>query len=118
MDINKLLAYPADTFIIDSQTAATATATLSAPGADKRLIVLSASISADRAPTAAITITLKNDATTIKQWEVPAAAFAPMEMAFPHGLKIDPNKAAVLSCGSGGTGVKITLGLGAIIVSG
>lgn len=109
MDANRLLSAPSDTYDVDTQTAATATAELATPGAKRRWIITGVAYSADRAPTTALVVQVKDGSTVIRQYEVSLNAFSPQEHNFTRGLRCGLNNAASITCGTGGASVKVTL---------
>lgn len=117
MDLNRLLGKPADQFAIDTQTNATATATITAPTSPRCVLITGVSISADRAPASPFTVQVKDGTTVIKQFEIPAAAFSPIEIDFKRGLICGPGNAAVITAGAGGASVKVTLGIAGILIT-
>lgn len=108
--LEDLLAAPTKWTVVDTQTNATATATKAA-SAGRNHYITGISFSADRAPTAPVAVQLKDGSTVIDEWEVPASAFSPVMFNFLRPILITTNTAATLTCGAGGTSVKVSLTL-------
>lgn len=107
---------PSNQHAIATQTAATATATLAAPGAAKRYLITGYEISASAAPTAAGTYNVKNGTTNIVTLNIPTAAFAPIVVTLKRPFEVDVNTACSVTVGSLGTGIVCTVGIHAVIV--
>lgn len=94
----------------DQQTNATATATKAAQAGFKHM-VLGISVSASAQPASNTLVELKNGATVLDQWEIPAFAFAPIVLDFSRPYECDVNAAAVLTVGAMGAGVRCSIQL-------
>lgn len=93
--------------VIASGTAAVATATkAAAPGFQH--ILSGITISASGTPAAAVTVTLKDGTTVIDQWEIPAAAFAPIVIEYKRPFIITVGNLVELSIPSLGAAIKGT----------
>lgn len=104
-DANRLLTAAADQNIVDTQTHSACSAAIAAV-AGFRVIVKSIEISASTAPAAAVSATLKDGNTVIAQYEIPAAAIAPIFVNYGNGLKCTLGNAATLAVPDLGAGVK------------
>lgn len=62
------------------------------------------SVSSGAAPSAAVSVTITNGATTVERVELPAAAFAPIAVNFSSPIRCSENAAAEITCPAvGGT---------------
>ncbi len=113
------VAYKAtDRHAIATQTAATATATLTAPGAGKRYLITGYEVSAGAATSATGTFNIKNGSTDIVTLQIPTGvAFAPIVVTLKRPFVVDVNTACSAVCTTLGTGVACTVAIHAVIVA-
>lgn len=98
--------------VVDSKTNDTATATKAAV-AGKQHFITGVSFSMSAAPAAAVTVQVKDGTTVIDQFQIPAAAQAPLIMNYHPPLQLTPGNAATLTVGALGSGV-----VGTVVVKG
>ncbi len=110
-DISLTSHSPATWFVVDTQTAAIATATKSAAAA-RRHFITGMSLSLSTAPAGVLSVTVKSGTTVIDQLEIPAAAQAPLVVNFPRPYRaLNANELVSVSCPSGGGSCKATVSL-------
>ena len=90
--------------VVARATNAAATATKAAV-TNQQHIISGVSISASAAPAAAVVVTLKAGAVIIDEWNLPAAAFAPIVIEFKRPFILDLNTLAELNIPALGAGV-------------
>ncbi|MFZ9446117.1 MAG: hypothetical protein ACO277_08205 [Ilumatobacteraceae bacterium] len=90
--------------VVNSQTNATATATQAAV-TGKQHFVTGISFSMSAAPAAAVTVQVRDGATVIDQFQIPAAAQAPLIHNYHPPLEITSGNLASITVGALGTGV-------------
>lgn len=110
-DLRTLAAYSAalekiafalpDWSAVGTTTAATCTATATAPGEAFQRVADKAVVSFSAAPAGVLAFTLSDDTTVIFRCEIPAAATAPIVIPL-RGLRAARNKALTASVGSAG----------------
>lgn len=104
-DSSILLASPS-TIAYTTSTANQSSVTTVVGKAGLSIYILGITISASAAPTAAVEVTLKDGATTVLPFEIPAAAFAPIVLGFgANPLRITRGANAVLTIPALGSGV-------------
>ena len=85
----------------NTNVAATAT---KAGVAKQRHFITGYSVSCSAAPSAAVSVTITDGATTVERVELPAAAFAPIAVNFSAPIRCGINAAAEITCPAvGGT---------------
>lgn len=95
---------PTQWTVVASQTNATATATKTADAAKQHFITgISFSMSAQ--PAAAVTVQVRDGATVLDQFQIPAAAQAPLVHNYTPPLAITNGAAASITVGALGSGV-------------
>jgi hypothetical protein len=90
--------------VVDSQTNATATATRAAT-AGKQHFITGISFSMSAQPAAAVTVLVRDGATVLDQFQIPAAAQAPLVHNYHPPLQITTGNAATITVGALGAGV-------------
>lgn len=95
---------PTQWTVVDSQTNATATATKAAV-AGKQHFITGISFSMSAAPAAAVTVQVKDGSTVLDQFQIPAAAQAPLLSNYNPPLTITVGAAASITVGALGAGV-------------
>ena len=97
--------------VVASASNSTATATKSAPGAGKRLVLTGFSISGSAAPAAAVAASIRSNggATTLETFQLPASAFAPVVANYVHPLRCAENVDADITLAALGSGVTGTV---------
>ena len=98
---------PIEWSVVASGTNATATATKAA-AAGVQHFVMGISVSFSGAPSAALTVTLKDGTTVIDQWEVPAGAQSPLPFNFTRPFRITSGNLTELGIPAAGVGIKAT----------
>lgn len=92
------------TVVATQNTNVAATATKAAPGTNFRHFITGYSVSCSAAPSAAVSVTVTNGATTVEQVELPSTAFSPIVVNFLAPIAADANAAVAISCAAvGGT---------------
>lgn len=66
-------------------------------------------VSASDLPSGAVQVQIKNGATVLDQWEIPAAAFAPIPINFQRPYACSPGADAVITLSALGAGVRGTV---------
>jgi hypothetical protein len=95
---------PTQWTVVASQTNATATATKAADAAKQHFITgISFSMSAQ--PTSPVTVQVRDGSTVIDQFQIPAAAQAPLLHNYTPPLTITPGAAASITVGALGSAV-------------
>ena len=107
---DQLLAHASDTSAYDAQTNATATATIAAK-TGYVFYVTNIELSLSAAPSAAMVFQLKSGSTVKKQYQIPAAATAPVVINFSRPFKLTVSEAATVTTGAAGTGIICTIGI-------
>lgn len=95
---------PTQWSVIDSKTNATATATKAADSA-KQHFVTGISFSASAAIGAAVTVQVKDGATVLDQFQIPATMVTPLVVHYHPPLTITVGNAASVTVGALGAGV-------------
>ena len=90
--------------VVASQTNATATATRAATAA-KQHFITGITFSMSAAPAAAVTVQVLDGATVLDQFQVPAAAQAPMVHNYHPPLQLTTGNSASITVGALGAGV-------------
>ena len=109
--LEQLIGQPAKVLGSASQTNATNTLTLAAPGPRSRYYITALCISASAAPAAPATVTVTANGVAIGI-QIPAAQFAPIFINFANKpLQADENEQVALSCPALGASVLSTVTL-------
>ncbi len=95
---------PTQWTVVASQTNATATATKAAD-ATKQHYLTGISFSMSAAPAAPVTVQVKDGTTVLDQFQIPAAAQAPLILNYVPPLAITPGNLAEITVGALGAGV-------------
>jgi hypothetical protein len=95
---------PTQWTVVTSQTNATATATRNAV-TGKQHFITGISFSMSAAPAAAVTVQVRDGVTVLDQFQIPAAAQAPLVHNYHPPLTITSGAAASITVGALGTGV-------------
>lgn len=95
---------PTQWSVVDTQTNATATATR-AGAANRQHFVTGLAISFSAAPTAAVVVELRDGATVLERYQIPAANTAPIMTNFMPPIAITTGNAATVTVGAAGAGV-------------
>jgi hypothetical protein len=103
---------PTQWTVVDSQTNATATATQAAV-AGKQHFITGISFSMSAAPAAAVAVQVRQGTTVLDQFQIPAAAQAPLIHNYTPPLAITPGQSANITVGALGSGV-----VGTVVVKG
>ena len=85
------------TEVATQNTNVAATATKAAVAGQTHFIT-GYSVSSGAAPSAAVSVTITNGATTVERVELPAAAFAPIAVNFSAPIRCSENAAAAITC--------------------
>ncbi len=99
---------PTQWTVVASQTNATTTATQAAVAA-KQHFITGISFSMSAAPAAAVTVQVKDGSTVLDQFQIPAAAQAPLVHNYHPPLTITVGNAASITVGALGAGVVSTV---------
>lgn len=100
MDANRILTGLSEWRAADAGTGAL-TATKAAV-ALRRHLITGLTISADAAPSSALTVELKSASTTLRKFYIPAAQFSPVVVNFVFPIQGGINEAITLTCTAGG----------------
>lgn len=106
--VELIAAFPTQWTVVNSQTNATATATQAAVST-KQHFITGISFSMSAAPAAALTVQVRDGATVLDQFQIPAAAQAPLVMNYSAPLACTPGNAASITVGAGGAGIVCTV---------
>jgi hypothetical protein len=96
--------WPTAWTVVDSKTNAVATATKAADSI-KQHFLTGISFSMSAAPAAAVTVQVLDGVTVIDQFQIPAAAQAPLIMNYVPPIQITPKNAVSVTVGALGAGV-------------
>lgn len=102
--IEDLAFAPTAWTVVDSKTNATATATKAA-ASGKQHFITGISFSASAAPVAAVTVQVKDGDTVLDQFQIPAAAQAPLVHNYMPPLQITSGNAATITVAALGSAV-------------
>lgn len=98
--------------VVNSQTNATATATRAATAGSQHFVT-GISFSMSAAPAGAVTVQVLDGATVLDQFQIPAAAQAPLIHNYNPPLRITAGNATSITVGALGTGV-----IGTVVLKG
>lgn len=101
---------PTQWSVVDTQTNATATAT-KAGGQNLQHFVTGVSISFSAAPAAAVVIEVRDGATVLERYQIPAANTAPIITNFVPPIAITTGNAATVTVGAAGAGVVVSVAI-------
>lgn len=107
-----MFSHASEWSVVASGDNATATATKAAPTAKKSLrhYITAVSFSAEAAPAAAVTLQIRENASTVKwQFEIPASATAPVHINFVRPLRCSEDVSCDATVGALGAGVTGTV---------
>lgn len=104
--------------VVDSQANATATATKAAPTAPQRHYITMASVSFSGTPATALTLLVRENATTTK-WrvEIPAATTSPVMLNFVKPIRCTEAVSCDVTIAAAGSGITATVSLGGYTAS-
>lgn len=94
--------------VVVSQTNAPATATRAA-ATGKQHFITGFSFSMSAAPAAAVVVEVRDGATVIDQFQIPAAAQAPLVVSYSRELQCTTGNAATITVGALGAGIVATV---------
>lgn len=101
---------PTQWSVVDSQTNATATATKAA-ASGRQHFVTGVSISFSAQPVAAVVAEVRDGATVLERYQIPAANIAPIITNFVPPIAITSGNAATVTVTAAGAGVVATVGI-------
>lgn len=101
---------PAQWSVVDTKTNATATATKAAATGQRHLIT-GVSISFSGTPAAAVVVDVKDGATVLERYQVPAANVAPIITNFVPPIAATTGNEVSVTVGAAGTGIVASVGI-------